>query len=49
MKRGVLLAHDTPAALISSPPHEYVRDLMQMPRRQAERVRFLGGEGNRDD
>ncbi len=38
MKDGVLLAHDTPAALIASPPHEYVRRLMDMPQRQAAQV-----------
>lgn len=38
MKDGALLAHDSPAALIAEPPHEYVHQLMQMPRRQAARV-----------
>jgi osmoprotectant transport system ATP-binding protein len=38
MKGGRLLAHDTPAALIADPPHEYVRRLMEMPQRQAAQV-----------
>lgn len=43
MKDGALLAHDTPAALLSNPPHEYIRELMEMPRRQAARVAHLAG------
>ncbi|HMB73408.1 MAG TPA: ABC transporter ATP-binding protein, partial [Gammaproteobacteria bacterium] len=43
MKDGVLLAHDTPDALVSNPPHEYIRELMEMPRRQATRVAQLAG------
>ncbi|MGD8341519.1 MAG: ABC transporter ATP-binding protein [Gammaproteobacteria bacterium] len=35
MKDGCLLAHDTPARLLQNPPHDYVRELMEMPRRQA--------------
>lgn len=38
MKDGVMLAHDTPAALIAEPPHDYVRQLMEMPRRQAAQL-----------
>lgn len=38
MKGGALLAHDSPGRLLASPPHEYVRNIMQMPQRQAERV-----------
>ncbi len=38
MKDGALLAHDTPAALIANPPHEYVQQLMEMPQRQAAQV-----------
>ncbi len=43
MKNGTLLAHGTPASLAADPPHEYVRDLMRMPRRQAVRVTHLTG------
>jgi len=44
MKNGELLAHDTPAALAAAPPHDYVRELMRMPRRQAARVTHLAGD-----
>jgi osmoprotectant transport system ATP-binding protein len=43
MKDGRILAHDTPAALLADPPHEYVARLMAMPKRQALRVAKLGG------
>ena len=46
MKDGALLAHAAPAALMSAPPHEYVRELMAMPRRQAARVAQLAGEAH---
>ncbi len=42
MKDGQILGHDTPAALLAKPPHEYVRRLMEMPKRQAGRVAQLG-------
>jgi osmoprotectant transport system ATP-binding protein len=42
MKDGRILGHDTPAALLAEPPHEYVRRLMEMPKRQAGRVAQLG-------
>jgi osmoprotectant transport system ATP-binding protein len=38
MKDGMLLGHDTPERLLTEPPHEYVRTLMEMPRRQAARL-----------
>jgi osmoprotectant transport system ATP-binding protein len=45
MKDGQVLGHDTPAALLAEPPHEYVRRLMAMPKRQANRVAQLGAQG----
>jgi osmoprotectant transport system ATP-binding protein len=44
MRRGVLMASDTPHALLTSHPDESVRNLMDMPRRQAERVQALIAE-----
>jgi len=46
MRRGELLAFDTPSELISNPPHEYVETMLQAPRRQAEKVARIvaGGE-----
>jgi osmoprotectant transport system ATP-binding protein len=44
MKDGQVLGHDTPAALLAAPPHEYVRRLMDMPKRQAARVAQLGAQ-----
>lgn len=38
MKDGALLAHDSPTALMSTSDNEYVQQLMQMPKRQADRV-----------
>lgn len=38
MKQGQILGYGTPGALMSEPPHEYVKSLMEMPKRQAERV-----------
>ncbi len=44
MKGGRILAHDTPAAVLSA-SHEYVRHLMEMPKRQADRVAQLDALG----
>ena len=41
MKAGVILADDTPRALLAGAADPEVRALMDMPRRQAERVRAL--------
>lgn len=45
MKDGRILGHDTPAALLAAPPHEYVQRLMEMPKRQAGRVAQLSTLG----
>jgi len=45
MKDGRILGHDTPAALLAAPPHEYVQRLMAMPKRQAGRVAQLSTLG----
>ena len=45
MKDGRILAHDTPAALLAAPPHDYVRRLMEMPKRQTARVAALSSVG----
>jgi osmoprotectant transport system ATP-binding protein len=46
MKNGTLLAHGTPASLAADPPHDYVRELLRMPRRQAARVTHLTGQAD---
>jgi len=43
MKGGQILGYGTPGALMSDPPHEYVRSLMEMPKRQAARVERIAG------
>lgn len=45
MKSAAILADDTPRALLGGHPDPNVSALMQTPRRQAERVRALIGEG----
>src|SRR3970282_2753179 len=37
MKDGAIVGHDTPRGLMAD-PHPYVRALMDMPRRHAERI-----------
>ena len=41
MKDGELLGEGSPGAMLNSPPHEYIRTLMEMPKRQAERVEHM--------
>lgn len=41
MKDGEILGHGTPSELMSDPPHAYVKSLMDMPKRQADRVRQI--------
>jgi osmoprotectant transport system ATP-binding protein len=43
MKAGEILAVDTPGALLADPPHPYVRTLMELPKRQADRVEAIAG------
>jgi osmoprotectant transport system ATP-binding protein len=43
MKEGVVLGHDAPSRLVAEPPHEYVRALMEMPKRQAAKVAGMAG------
>ena len=38
MKDGHVLGYGTPSELMSNPPHEYVKSLMEMPKKQADRV-----------
>jgi osmoprotectant transport system ATP-binding protein len=38
MKGGQVLGHGTPSELMANPPHEYVTTLMEMPKRQADKV-----------
>jgi osmoprotectant transport system ATP-binding protein len=45
MKDGAVLAHDTPSRLVAAPSHPYVRALMDMPKRQADRVEQLSALG----
>ena len=42
MKDGAIVGHDTPRGLMAD-PHPYVRALMDMPRRHAERVARVAG------
>lgn len=44
MKEGRILAYDTPTELMAHPPHEYVRSLMEMPKKQADRVEQIAGQ-----
>lgn len=46
MKDGRLLAHDTPARLLEAPPHDYVRVLMEMPKRQASMLADLAAQSD---
>ena len=49
MRRGELLAMGKPVELISRPPHPYVSELLNTPRRQTEKVnRIVKGEGKDD-
>ena len=47
LKSGRVLAQDIPRALLSEEAHPDVRALMAMPKRQAERIRAVIGEGER--
>lgn len=38
MKDGQVLGYGAPGELMSNPPHEYVKRLMEMPKKQADRV-----------
>ena len=38
MKDGQILGYGTPSELMSDPPHDYVKSLMEMPKKQADRV-----------
>lgn len=49
MKSGELLALGNPAELISHPPHTYVSELLDTPRRQSEKVnRIIKGENENE-
>lgn len=43
MKEGCVVGEGTPSELMAKPPHAYVKRLMDMPRRQAERVDRIAG------
>jgi len=43
MKEGRIVGKGTPSELMAKPPHAYVKRLMDMPRRQAERVDRIAG------
>jgi osmoprotectant transport system ATP-binding protein len=45
MHAGRVIEVDTPHALMAAPKHAYVRELMQTPRRQAERLGALLADG----
>ena len=44
MKDGEILGHGTPRELMSAPPHAYIQDLLEMPRRNANKVARLERE-----
>ena len=44
MKEGRIVGEGTPSELMAKPPHPYVKRLMDMPRRQAERVDRIAEE-----
>jgi osmoprotectant transport system ATP-binding protein len=46
MRDGEILRHGTPAEIMSSPGHDYVAHLVDMPKRQAQRIRHLTGFGD---
>lgn len=41
MKDGEIVGLGTPQAMMSDPPHDYIRALMEMPKRQADRIEEL--------
>lgn len=41
MKAGQILSYGTPSELMSDPSHEYVRGLMEMPKKQADRLQRI--------
>jgi len=43
MQAGRLCGVGSPAELMAAPPDDYVRTLMEMPKRQADRVERLAG------
>lgn len=45
MKDGRLLCHDSPEHLLGAPPDVYVRELMEMPKRQAARLADMAVSG----
>jgi osmoprotectant transport system ATP-binding protein len=49
MREGRLLACDTPSALVASPPDNYVRAMLESPKRQAAQVaRIIAGDRDTD-
>ncbi len=44
MKEGEMIQIDTPHNLLTNPAHDYVKELMDMPKRQADRVEELVAE-----
>lgn len=49
MRSGEILALGKPAELISHPPHPYVSELLNTPRRQTEKVNRIIKDKNKDD
>ncbi len=41
MREGVVLQIGTPKELLNNPSHDYVRDIVAMPRRRAQRLEEL--------
>lgn len=46
MKEGQILGYGTPGELMAHPPHEYVRSLMEMPKKQADRVEQIAASAS---
>jgi osmoprotectant transport system ATP-binding protein len=49
MQMGEIVRIGTPRELLRHPDHPYVATLMAMPKRQADRVEEIAGEGNGDE
>jgi len=41
MREGIVLQIGTPKELLNNPSHDYVRDIVAMPRRRAQRLEEL--------
>ncbi len=49
MKEGRILQIGTPRELLTEPAHDYVREIVEMPKRRADRLEELMQRETRDD